>query len=119
IEGGEEQRVGFSATYYPGSVSAGGAERIPVSVAQEGTADVALRRGRTAAISGTAVSATGGSLAGQTVFVVHEMPGTGVKAFDSGGAVVLPDGTFTLTNLPPGDLKLVMRYVASEGGGAP
>lgn len=119
IENDVEQVVGFGPTYAPGTPVPQDAQRVTLGVGQTAENVVfSMRRARVATISGTAIDSSGRPLAGETVTLSQGFPNGGTNAsFQLGGSVVGPDGAFELKNVPPGDYKLVMRYVvrAPEG----
>lgn len=108
-------RTGYAGTYYPGTPVAAEAQRVSVSVGQE-TSEInfALTPTRVAKLSGTAISSTGKPVANAMVMLMS----TGVAAMGAGGsplmgaAMTRPDGTFVLSNVPPGDYSLEMLGAA-------
>ncbi len=105
-EGAREETFGYAPTYLPGTTSAGDARRITIGVGQEaGNADFAMIPGRAAKITGTATDSHGQPV--KNVALIQETmgPGGGLVGI-SGNAVVAPDGTFTVRNVPPGEYKL-------------
>ena len=77
-------------------------------------------RAAVASVSGTAIDSRGRPLVGETVSLSQTFPnaGTNARSFKYGGTLVEADVTFTIKNVPPGDYKLVLRYVVRDGSGA-
>jgi Carboxypeptidase regulatory-like domain len=116
IDGGVEQVVGYTPTYFPGTPAAADARRVTLRVGEQvNNADFSMIRGRGATVSGRAFDSHGRPLDGETVYLGLETPGTGQKFNESSGPIVGGDGTFAIKNLAPGDYKLIMRYQAGEG----
>ena len=116
IEGGVEQVVGYTPTYFPGTPSPTDARRVTLRVGEQvNNADFSMIRGRGASVSGFAFDSQGRPLGGDTVYLGLESPGTGNKFNESSGPIVGGDGTFTIKNLAPGEYKLIMRHQAGEG----
>ena len=116
IEGGVEQVVGYTPTYFPGTPTATDARRVTLRVGEQvNNADFSMIRGRGATVSGRAFDSQGRPLGGETVYLGLETPGTGQKFNESSGPIVGGDGTFAIKNLAPGDYKLIMRYQGGEG----
>jgi hypothetical protein len=76
-------------------------------------------RAAVASVSGTAIDSTGRPLVGETISLSQAFPNAGTNAtFQYGGTLVEADGAFTIKNVPPGDYKLVVRYVVRDGASA-
>jgi hypothetical protein len=105
----------------PGTTSVAQGQRIDVGIGQQVNAsNFALVPGRTARVSGTATDSRGRPLVGGSVGISQETVGTEGGMFTSvGGAPVSPDGTFIITNVPPGEYKIRARSAEREPGAAP
>jgi hypothetical protein len=106
--GADEGPVGYPGTYYPGVTDVAQAQAVTVALGQELTSVAfPLVPARLSRVSGTAMSSDGRPLAGAAV--VLRTPGSGLaggRVNMSGSNQVRPDGTFRLTNVPPGDYVL-------------
>jgi len=120
IERDVEQTIGYAPTYYPGTSSVQTARRVSLGVGQSAdTADFSMVRAAVASVSGTAIDSTGRPLVGETISLTQAFPNAGTNAsFQYGGTLVEADGTFTIKNVPPGDYKLMVRYVVRDGASA-
>ena len=117
-EGSTEQVMGYAPTYFPSTTSVTDAQRVTVSLGQEGSnTDIGLVPGRAANVSGTAVDSQGRPLAGQNVGIVVEHRAAGFLLFMSAAnATVGSDGTFRIKDLPPGEYKLNIRNATEIAG---
>jgi hypothetical protein len=99
-----DDRSGYAPTYYPGTPDASQAQRIAIGIGQM-VADInlALVPTRTARISGTAVDSNGKPLIGGMLIVMQR---SGMTMMSASGAQIKPDGSFTVSNLSPGDYML-------------
>lgn len=112
-----EDRSGYAPTYYPAATSVAEAQRLTVGLAQTLTdINIALLPTRTARVSGTAVDAQGKPLSGGNVMVFQRNLGMGVGFMNAGG-MIRPDGTFTISSLPPGEYTL--QATVPSGGDQP
>jgi hypothetical protein len=97
--------VAYAPTYYPGTANVADAQRIPVTlgIEQSGISFV-LQPVRAVRVSGTVVDSSGSP----TQAIVNLTPaGFSDEGLQFGNAArVLPDGTFTITNVVPGDYVL-------------
>jgi hypothetical protein len=111
-------RSGYAPTYYPGTLVAGEAQRVSVGLGVEmANISFALVPTRTAKISGTVIDSQGRALANAIVMVRPD-----VGAMAAGGMITMPatsmvqpDGTFTLSNVAPGQYALDVRSMAGMG----
>lgn len=103
-----EGPLGYPGTYYPGVSDAAQAQIVTVSLGQElGSVAFPLVPARLARISGTVMSSEGRPLAAAIVALrAIGGGGAGMRLNIGGGNQVRPDGTFRLTNVPPGDYVL-------------
>jgi len=110
-QGNVEQTFGYAPTYAPGTAAVAEAQRVTLGIGQRiGPVDLALVAGRAASISGTATDAVGRPLAGRTVGLGRQVVGPDSGAFMvAGNGTVSPDGTFTITNIPPGQYTLTAQ----------
>lgn len=108
-----DDRSGYAPTYYPGTPDASQAQRITLGIGQAvSDINLALVPTRTARISGTAVDSNGKPLAGGMVMVMQR---TGMMMMSASGAQIKPDGSFTVSNLSPGDYMLQAMTPGSFG----
>ena len=110
FEGGQsDNATGYAPTYYPGTASSQQADRINVGLGAETTGvTFALLPVRTVRVSGTAVDSSGKPMAGAFVMLQADVRtgGGGFMMFGGGGNQVKDDGTFTISNVTPGDYVL-------------
>ena len=111
-----KQVFGYAPTYFPGTSTAAQAQRVKLGVAQQASGiDFSLVAGRTSTVRGTATSASGLALGGETVTMMREI---GRPTMWMGSAVavastkVAEDGSWTLSNIPPGEYRLSIRAAA-------
>jgi protocatechuate 3,4-dioxygenase beta subunit len=108
-----DDRSGYAPTYYPGTADASQAQRVTLTIGQALTdMNLALVPTRTVRVSGTAVDSNGKPLAGGMVMVIQR---SGTMMMGMSGAQIKPDGTFTVSNLSPGDYMLQAMTPASPG----
>jgi len=108
-----KQVFGYASTYFPGTSTAAQAQRVKLGVAQEVSGiDFSLVAGRVSTVRGTATSASGVPLGGETVTMMHEVGGLTMfmgSTVAVGSAKVAGDGSWTLSNIPPGEYRLSIR----------
>jgi hypothetical protein len=99
-------RCSAMPTYYPGVDDVTTARKVTVGVGTQATGlDFALIPGRTATISGTAFTSRGRPFG--TVNLGLDVRSPDFASFGSAGsATVRPDGTFTISNVSPGEYML-------------
>ena len=111
-----KQVFGYASTYFPGTSTAAQAQRVKLGVAQETSGiDFSLVAGRTSTVRGTATSASGLPLGGETVTMMREIGGPTMwmgSAVAVGSTKVAGDGSWTLSNIPPGEYRLSIRAAA-------
>jgi Carboxypeptidase regulatory-like domain len=116
LDSDPKQVFGYAPTYFPGTPTAAQAQRVKLGVAQETSGiDFSLVAGRTSRVSGTATSASGVPLGGETVTVTQEMGGLTMfmgSAVAVASTKVAGDGTWTVSNIPPGEYRLSIRAAA-------
>jgi hypothetical protein len=105
-ENGRETVFGYMPTYYPGVIKGTDARRLALKVGQEAPAtDFSLVPGRAAKISGQAIDSQGRPFS--RVSLSEEIRGVGFASFGGGPDVtVAGDGTFTASNVPPGEYTI-------------
>jgi Carboxypeptidase regulatory-like domain len=110
---------GYAPTYYPGTPSVADAQRVTVGIGQEaqGT-DFALIPVRLARITGIVLSSEGRPVEGAMVSAVPRSGFEMVQMF-GGGARTTREGSFTLSNVAPGDYTLQVRSlnIVTSGNG--
>ena len=118
-ESGRETTMAYSPTYYPGATHVADATKITLGIGKEtSNADFSLIPGRAATLSGTAFDSSGRPL--KTAFLTEEMRGPGSSSFRlSGNTTVAADGTFKLSNVAPGEYKLMGTSGAVESDKPP
>lgn len=119
---GSTPSSGYAPTYYPGTTSPAGAQRVTVAIGQEmQNADFALAPVRLARITGTVMTSDGKPLEGAMVSATPAgRAGENTMAFiGAGGGRTSKDGHFTLASVAPGDYTLGVRSVriVTSGGG--
>lgn len=106
-------RSGYAPTYYPGTPDPSHAERLTLGVGQAlPSIDVPLLPTRTSRVTGTAFDAEGKPLSGGLVMVLQRR---GSTVMSTSGTPVRADGSFTVSNLAPGEYLL--RAVNPGGPG--
>jgi hypothetical protein len=112
-ESDPKQVFGYAPTYFPGTSTVAQAQRVKLGVAQEASGiDFNLASGRTSSVRGNATSASGVSLGGETVTMVHEIGGPTMwmgSAVAVASTKVAGDGSWALSNIPPGEYRLSIR----------
>lgn len=117
LQNGQETVLGYLPTYFPGVTKPGEARRVTLGVGQEaGATDFELVPGRAAKISGRALDSKGRPFS--YVRLGLDIRGENFASFGEGAPVtVAPDGTFTATNVPPGEYTLsAFRFPDSPEG---
>lgn len=110
------QVFGYAPTYFPGTSTAAEAQRVKLGAAQEASGiDFSLVAGRTSNVRGHATSASGLPLGGETVTMAHEIGGPTMwmgSAVAVASTKVAGDGSWVLSNIPPGEYRLTIRAAA-------
>lgn len=113
MDSSSDDRSGYAPTYYPGTANATEGQRIEVAVGQTITdLTMTLIQTRTARITGTAVDSAGRPFVGG---FINAMQRAGFMF--TGGGQIRPDGTFTLSNMAPGDYILRAMMPGAFGPG--
>lgn len=94
-------QTAYVKTFYPGTADVDAAQRVTVAISKEVGVSFPLLAARLGRITGV-VRRIDGSLAGRAQVTVNAR--TSSAWF--GGATVLPDGTFTVVDLPPGEYNV-------------
>jgi protocatechuate 3,4-dioxygenase beta subunit len=115
-----DDKTGYAPTYYPGTPVLTEAQRVTVTEGQETPAiGFELEPIRLAAVSGTATDSHGKPLANGMIMLTSPSMTTGSPL--SGATVIKPDGSFTISNVVPGEYILQtvarsdMEVIASSG----
>jgi Carboxypeptidase regulatory-like domain len=125
LSGATNEATGYAPTYYPGTANVAEAHRVSVTLGGEASvAEFALLPVRTARVSGTVVDAEGAPYREGFVSLMQSQPavgGEGMMFFGGmgGGGRVGTDGSFTLSNVTPGEYVLQARVRRSKPGEAP
>ncbi|MEO5742278.1 MAG: carboxypeptidase-like regulatory domain-containing protein, partial [Vicinamibacterales bacterium] len=108
----EMEQTGYPGTYYPGVADVGQAQTVTATLGQEQSSiGFALVPARLSRISGTVMGSDGSPLAGAMV-MIRPRGGAGMPSLrmnfigNPGGNQIRPDGSFQLTNVPPGEYVL-------------
>jgi protocatechuate 3,4-dioxygenase beta subunit len=100
-----EDRLGYATTYFPGTTMFGDAQKITVVEGQETpNINFDLAPTRVATISGTATTSQGKPLANALVMMTSPMVQAGIPTISP--AMVRPDGSFSISNVTPGEYRL-------------
>jgi hypothetical protein len=108
--GQSDDRVGYASTFYPGTPVEAEAQRVSVSEGHE-TQQIsfAMALSRVATISGSALSASGKPITRGMLMMAAT---TGAGGMITGSSSILrPDGTFTFSNVTPGEYRLMLQHV--------
>jgi hypothetical protein len=111
---------GFAPTYYPGTGNVAEAQRVSVGAGDEMSVAFSLLPVRLVRISGTVVGATADAVGGAVMLGNSGDGAEGPMATMAGP--IQPDGSFVITNVPPGSYVLNARsgrraVVADAGRG--
>jgi protocatechuate 3,4-dioxygenase beta subunit len=116
-----EDKMGYAPTYFPGTAMLTDAQRVAVAVGQETpNVNFDLAPTRVATVSGLATNAEGKPLANSVIMMTSPLLFAGVATISP--AMVRPDGTFTISNVAPGEYRLetfsmgdLQQFTASAG----
>ena len=109
--GAETEQTGYPGTYYPGVADVSQAQTVTAALGQElSSIGFPLVPARLSRISGTVMGSDGRPLAGAMV-MIRARGGAGMgplrmNIIGNAGGQVRPDGSFQLTNVPPGEYVL-------------
>jgi hypothetical protein len=114
-----DTRDGFIQTYYPGTASVAEAQPVLVNLSEEANASFSLATGRMSRISGIVRHSDGRPPAGSMVSLRPSYT-TGGEMGGWGNSNVMPDGSFSFANVPPGEYVLEVippreMFVAQPG----
>jgi protocatechuate 3,4-dioxygenase beta subunit len=105
--------TGYAPTYYPGTASAQQADKVTVAIGDEVSGLVfSLVPTRTAKITGTAVDSRGRPMAGAFVSVIVRQADNFSMSMGAANQV-RDDGTFTLSDVGPGDYTIQVQSISS------
>ena len=114
-----DDRTGYAQSYYPGTTNSAEALIIKVAAGQVTTGiDIALSPTRTATISGSALDASGQPLRRGNVILMPRNPAGMFSGFRAGGQIK-PDGTFTISNVAPGEYTARATIMPTTPGAPP
>jgi hypothetical protein len=106
----DTEQTGYPGTYYPGVSDVSQAQTVTAVLGQElSSIAFPLVPARLSRVSGTVIGSDGRPLAGAMVMIRARGAGLGALRMNfigGGGNQVRPDGSFQLTNVPPGDYVL-------------
>lgn len=117
-QGVSENRTGYAASYYPGTTNQAEAVNIKITAGQITTGiDIVLSPTRTATVSGSAIDANGQPLRRGNVMLMPRNS-SGVFMPQAGGPI-RADGTFSISNVAPGEYTVRAMTIPSSPGLAP
>jgi hypothetical protein len=113
MDSASDDRSGYAPTYYPGTPNVAEAQRLNVGIGQSLTdINLSLVQTRTARVSGTAVGSAGKPLSGGFIMVIQR---SGAMFMASGGGQIRPDGSFSISNLAPGEYTFQAQVPGAMG----
>jgi hypothetical protein len=109
--GAETEQTGYPGTYYPGVTDVSQAQTVTAALGQElNSIAFPLVPARLSRISGTVMGSSGQPLIGAVVMIrprgSNALGALRMNMIGNGGGQVRPDGSFQLTNVPPGEYVL-------------
>jgi protocatechuate 3,4-dioxygenase beta subunit len=107
---------GYAPTYYPGTPNPAQAELLTLGLGQEMAVQLTLQAARMARVSGVVTDAEGRPLREARVTI---RPASNEGMMTMSSAVIGPDGTFAVTNVPPGSHVLDVVTQARAQDAAP
>jgi protocatechuate 3,4-dioxygenase beta subunit len=117
-EGGVTRASGYAPTYFPGVSNPGAARLVTVGLGEEApNTDFSLVPSRLATITGTVIDSRGQPVVNNTIAVVRQLAGRILVAPLAGGRTNA-QGTFTLPNVAPGEITLIVGSQGSIVAGA-
>lgn len=103
----------YSPTYYPGTGSFAEAQRVVVAPGADVSLDFPVAPHRTARVAGIVVAASGSPA---DAYLNLAAEGAGVAMPLGIGGATLPDGTFTIPDVPPGTYTLAAELKGQGSG---
>lgn len=97
----------FAATFYPGTANSDEAQTVTVGIGQEMNVQFQVTAMRTSRVTGVVIGSDGMPLPGMSLSLVTQIGATGVSSMTAGSTA--GDGTFTLTNVSPGEHRITVR----------
>ena len=116
---GDTEPTGYPGTYYPGVTDVTQAQTVTAMLGQEvASIGFSLVPARLSRISGTVMGSNGQPLAGAMVMIRSRgssaLAALRMNMIGNAGGEVRPDGTFQLTNVPPGEYTLDVQQRPRE-----
>jgi len=110
--GSSDDRVGYAQTFYPGTPVQAHAQRVAVAEGQEvPQVNFSLAVTRVATISGRVVDSAGRPLSSGMLM----LSSVGSAGMPTGfGIPIRPDGSFTYSNVPPGEYRLQAQHITPD-----
>jgi protocatechuate 3,4-dioxygenase beta subunit len=106
----------YLTSYFPGTPNINDAQTVPLVTGQEADVQFALSTGRLSRVAGTVIDSAGRPVANAMTSL--QPPGGGFVGNVSGG-ITSPDGSFSLSNVPPGEYFLNVQPMNRPGAEAP
>jgi protocatechuate 3,4-dioxygenase beta subunit len=108
MPGERSSGTGYAPVYYPGTLQVASATSVTLGISEErGGLDVQLQPVPLVKVSGSVIGPDGGPAAGTEVRLVESGPVSPSAGTYSGP--VRPDGTFSISGVPPGQYTLMAR----------
>ena len=111
IAGSNVADDGFTTTYFPGTANPDDAQTVTVSLGQEANASFALVSARMSRVSGIVRNSQGNPV-GRSSLMLVTRSGNGASAM---GGMTQPDGSFSISNVPPGEHTIEVRPINLGG----
>jgi hypothetical protein len=105
--GGGPPSDSFAATFYPGTPNADEAQTVTLALAQETNLQFQLVTSKSSRVTGVVVNSDGAPMSGMSLSLITSMGGNGWSSRGVGSTA--GDGTFTLTNVTPGEHTINVR----------
>jgi carboxypeptidase family protein len=116
---GSNPNSGYAPTYFPGTTNGADAQRITLAVGQEAqSTDFALLPVRLAKITGVVISSDGKPVEGSIINVIPKSGEAGMMMMLGSAGRTDKNGSFTLSNIAPGDYTLQTRAMQIMTSGA-
>ena len=112
------ETIGFASTYAPGTPSMQEAMRVRLPPGGQAVADIRLVETRVYTVRGTVMSSSGEPLRNANVSLAPPDVTMMMMGGNFGGGV-MPDGTFVIRNVPPGNYELTATYMPRREPPAP